>query len=85
MSGHFVPLVDERLPPKQNTKIVVVGAHKYLERIVRMGLGVGATLSIAGLVFFGTITSLAAKIGAHPTSLGFIRDPHAAISVLVHF
>jgi len=50
-----------------------------------MGLGVGATLSIAGLVFFGTITSLAAKIGAHPTSLGFIRDPHAAISVLVHF
>jgi len=27
-----------------------------------MGLGVGATLSVSGLVFFGTITSLAAKI-----------------------
>lgn len=46
-----------------------------------MGLGVGATLSIAGLVFFGTITSLAAKIGAHPTSLGFIRDPNHAVPI----
>lgn len=29
-----------------------------------MGFGFGSTLSVSGLVFFGTITSLAAKIGA---------------------
>lgn len=28
-----------------------------------MALSVGSTVSVAGLVFFGTITSLAAKIG----------------------
>jgi len=30
-----------------------------------MAMSVGSTVSVAGLVFFGTITSLAAKIGKH--------------------